>query len=294
MAKFWNDRIILNGGIAPTWYAQTVANYLVPLTYTTSSHPAFANYGVDVVPIPNVSLFFSHSENAAYIQQAPTAAAPTPPEEQSGKDDDEGIRLRFLNGRALVTVTHYELYQTNNPIINPANSTVPPPAVTLPNLLVDRHARGWEYEVNVPVNAELSLVANYTNYRDRTPYGVPLRGESENSGAVFVHYAFDQGYLKGLALGVGYRHQGKSPGESISGVTVASTPALQIPQQPSFYIPAYGLWDLSASYSFAKHWTLRFFLDNATNVVYYAGGQSRNSVLPGVPINPRGSVTFSF
>ncbi len=292
--KLLSDHVVLNAGVAPTWYYQNVDNYLANLAYATSSHPAFKNYGVDILPVSWISLFYGHSENAAYIVVAPTAAAPTPPEEQSGKEDEEGIRVRFLHDRAVFTVTHYELYQNNNSVVNPLNGSNPPPPVTLPPLLENRVARGWEYELNMPVSKELSLIANYTNYRDRSPYGVPFRGESENSGAAFIHYAFDQGFLNGFAVGVGYTHQGKRAGDTVSTTTPASTPTNQIPQQPSFYLPAYGLLNLSASYRYNSHWLIRAYVDNALNTNYYAGAQSRNSVLPGIPINPRGSITYSF
>jgi outer membrane receptor protein involved in Fe transport len=67
-----------------------------------------------------------------------------------------------------------------------------------------------------------------------------------------------------------------------------------VPEQPSFYLPAYGLLNFTASYRIDKHWTVRFFLDNATNKTYFAGSLNADAVMPGIPINPHGSLTYSF
>jgi len=123
---------------------------------------------------------------------------------------------------------------------------------------------------------------------------VRFRANPEHFGALFVNYHFDQGSLKGFSVGAGYVFQGKAAGDSASGVTNASTTTTYIPNQPSFYIPAYGLLNLTASYRFNPHWIIRFYLDNALDKSYIAGSLNANAVMPGIPINPHGSVTYSF
>jgi iron complex outermembrane recepter protein len=294
--KLWDDKIILSGSVVPTWFFENVDNYLSGVNYGTHPNPTFVNYGIDYVPVRYVSLYYGHSEDAAQISppSPPTATNPNPPQLQSGSQDEAGVRLKFLDGRITASAGYFQLYQTNNAVVNPALFSVPPPTVTPPNIYSDRIARGWEFETNMTVTKNLSILGNYTTFTNRSPYDVPFRADPEQFGAIYLNYHFSTGTLDGLALGAGFVYQSKAPGDSASGVTAASTPTAFVPEQPSFYIPAYGLVNLTASYRFNSHWILRLFLDNALNKSYFAGSLNDNAVMPGIPINPHGSVTYSF
>ena len=294
--KFWDGHLIANASVVPTYFYESVANYISRVTATSHPDLTFVNYGLTYVVVPWASLYYGHSADAAQINPPPIATTtnPNPPEIQSGKQDEGGLRLKFLNGRATASATYFQLYQTNNSIVNPALFSVPPPAVFPPNLYSDRIARGWEFETNLNLTKGLSVIGNFTTLTNRSPYGVRFRANPEHFGALFVNYHFDQGSLKGFSVGAGYVFQGKAAGDSASGVTNASTTTTYIPNQPSFYIPAYGLLNLTASYRFNPHWIIRFYLDNALDKSYIAGSLNANAVMPGIPINPHGSVTYSF
>jgi iron complex outermembrane recepter protein len=294
--KFLNDRLIVDGSVVPTWFYENVDNFISGVNYGTHPNPTFVNYGIDFLPVPDVSLYYGHSADAAQISppSPPTLTNPDPPQLQSGKQDEGGLRLKFLDGRATASVSYYQLYQTNNALVNPALFSVPPPTVTPPNIYADRIARGWEYETNMTIAKNLSIIGNFTNYTNRSPYDIPFRADPEQAGAVYANYRFETGTLDGLALGAGFVWQSKAAGDSASGVTAASTTTMAIPEQPSFYIPSYGLLNLTASYRFNKHWIVRLFLDNALNKFYYAGSLNYDAVMPGIPINPHGSITYSF
>ncbi|HZZ56496.1 MAG TPA: TonB-dependent receptor, partial [Opitutaceae bacterium] len=278
--SFFNDHLLANASVVPTWFYEDVTNYLSGVASQSHPNPTFVNYGVDYVPVDFLSLFYSHSADAAQISppSPPTAINPNPPQLQSGKQDQAGFRLKFLNGRATASVTYFQLYQTNNAIVNPALFSVPPPTVSPPNIYSDRIARGWEFEFNTAITPNLSLLGSWSQMTNRSPYDVRFRADPEHYGAVYLNYRFLDGQLKGLSLGVGYVYQGKAAGDSASGVTAASTTTNEIPEQPSFYLPAYGLLNLTASYQLNRHWTVRFFLDNATNQFYYAGSLNANAV----------------
>jgi iron complex outermembrane recepter protein len=294
--RFWDGRVGLSGSVAPTWFYENVINYISGVSSSSHPDPTFVNYGADYVPVPWASIYYGHSADAAQISppSPPTATNPNPPELQSGKQDETGLRLRFLNGRITASVCYYQLYQTNNSIVNPALFSVPPPAVTPPNLYSDRIARGWEYEFNVNLDQNLSVVASASNYTNRSPYDVRFRMDPEETGAAYVNYRFSQGELDGLSVGLGMVAQGKAAGDSASGVTAASTPGHLIPDQPSFYIPGYALFNFTSSYRINRHWTVRFFVDNILDKKYYAGSLNADAVMPGLPVNPHGSVTYSF
>ena len=290
--RLWNNRVVINGGAAQTWYRETIYDYLRQLTYSTTPTPLYKNYGVDFQPVPFVSIYYGHSENAVQLDSPPSATAPTP-DLQASKQDEEGLRFRFLNDHGTFTVDHYNLSQTNNTVVNPALFSNPPPTITPPPLLLDRTARGWEYELNVSLNNELSVIANYTNFRNRTPLGVPFRGTAESSGAAWLYYTFKEGSLKGFSCGAEYTYEAKRPGDTGSGVAAGSTPTGIIPTQPSFYIPSYSLVNLSSAYRWNK-FIVRVFVDNVLNKTYYSESLNRNAVYPGIPVNPRASLTYSF
>jgi iron complex outermembrane recepter protein len=294
--KFWDDHIILSGSVVPTWFYENVDNYLSGVNYASHPNPTFVNYGIDIVPVSYLSLYYGHSEDAAQISppSPPTAINPNPPQLQSGNQDEAGVRTKFLDGRITASAGYFQLYQTNNAIVNPALFSVPPPTVSPPNIYSDRIARGWEFETNMAVTKNLSIMGNYTTFTNRSPYDVGFRADPEHFGAIYLNYRFDESILDRLSLGIGYVYQGKAAGDSASGVTAASTPSMEIPEQPSFYIPAYGLVNLTASYQVNRHWTIRLFLDNAFNKKYFAGSLNADAVMPGIPINPHGSLTYSF
>ena len=293
---FFNGHLILNGSVVPTDFYESVVNYISGVTAIAHPNPTFVNYGADYVVLPWASLYYGHSADAAQINppSIPTATNPNPPQLQSGKQDEGGLRFKFLDGRATASLTYFQLYQTNNALVNPALFSVPPPTVTPPNLYSNRIARGWEFETNLNITKNLSLLCNYSNMTNRSPYDVRFRGDPEHYGALYVNYHFDDGSLKGLTLGVGYVYQGKAAGDSASGVTAASTSTTFIPEQPSFYIPAYGLLNLSASYRVNRHWIVRLYVDNVLDTFYYAGSLNYDAVMPGIPINPHASLTYSF
>lgn len=294
--KLWDGRISLNGSVVPTWFYEDVTNYLSGVSSSSHPHPTFVNYGVSYTPVPFADLYYGHSADAAQISppSPPTATNPNPPQVQSGKQDEAGLRLRFLNGRATASVTYYQLYQTNNALVNPALFSIPPPTVSPPNIYSNRVARGWEFETNLALTRNLSMLANYTNYTNRSPYNIPFRADPEKAGAVYLNYRFNDGALDGLSLAVGVVSQAKAAGDSASGVTAASSTTMQIPEQPSFYIPGYTLVNVSVGYRFNPHWVARVFVDNVFNTFYYAGSLNANAVMPGIPINPHMSVTYSF
>lgn len=290
--RLLDGKVVVNAGIAQNWYHGRVDDYRSKISYFTHPDPLVTNYGVVYHPLQDVSLYYGHTENASQIVQPRQVGRNN--ELQDGRQDEVGLRYRFLGSRAVATVAYYDSSQSNNSILNPALFSVPPPVVSPPPLFMDRVARGWEYELNMAVSSSLSLIANYTNFRNRSPYGTPFRGASENSGAAWVNYKFLQGDLKGLSLGLGYVRAGKRPGDTGSGYTAASSAGNLIRNQPTFYLPVTSLWNVTAAYRFSEAVMGRIFVDNATNATYYRGAINRNGVYPGIPRNVRASVEYSF
>lgn len=291
-AKLLDGKVVVNAGLAQNWYHGLVEDYRNKVSYFTHPDPLVANYGVVFHPVTDVSLYYGHTENASQIVQPRQTGRNN--ELQDGRQDEVGLRYRFLGSKAVATVAYYDSSQSNNSILNPALFSVPPPVVAPPPLFMDRVARGWEYELNMAVSSSLSLIANYTNFRNRSPYGTPFRGASENSGAAWVNYKFVDGVAKGLSFGVGYVRAGKRPGDTGSGYTAASSDNNLIRVQPTFYLPVTSLLNLSAAYRFSPNLLGRAFIDNVADATYYRGAINRNGVYPGIPRNYRVAMEYSF
>jgi len=300
-AEFFGGRGIVNAGVSNLNFNGLFGNKLSAATstavagqiYPGSGNATTFNYGVVAKPIPNVSLYAGHSENAVpttNFQQVVTGAAPV---FARGTQNEFGVKVQLLDKRVMLSVSHYDIGQTGYTIANPANLTSPPPAVLLPPLITSRKAHGWEFQATASLTKNLSLIGSYADTTNRDPNGVPFRGSAEKMGAAYLRYAFKDGGLKGFAVGLGANYLGKRAGDQASGLTSASTSTNVIPNQPSFYLPARTLTDLNLSYT-RKDWVYQLAVKNLFDEVDYAASLTRFSVYMGNPRNISGSVTYKF
>jgi iron complex outermembrane receptor protein len=291
--KLFSDRVILNGGLVKNWFYQQTSDYIRNVEYSTRPTPTFRNYGILIKPTANIAVYYSHAESAQQVNTLPNPTLPVISIDLA-KQDEAGIRMKFLKGRGVASVAKYQILQSNFGVLNPAIQVFPLPVPTPPGTIYEnRVARGWEYQVNFALTNNLSFVSSYTNLCNVNPLGVPFRNVAPNSGAALIHYDWRKGSLKGLGMGIGYYHSGRAPGDTVTGVTIASTSTHEIPNQPTFYLPAYGLWNVTAVYKRGSHWEYRAYIDNLLNVKYFQGSVNRYNVFPGLPINVRMSISYS-
>ncbi len=291
MHIFEGDRLVVNAGVAKNWNKLYNESNAFPDGYSSDPQPLFTNYGAMFKPLPSVALYYGHSESAQ--PQNPQPGTVPFVNRTSAKQDEFGLRVKFLGGRGMATTTYYEITQNNFSVLNPLNAVVPAPVPRLPNLLLDRIARGWEYQVNATLTKELSVIASYTHFRNRDPNGVPIRGTAERAGAIWMHYEKHQGPLDGFGFGVGLVAQSKAAGDTASGLTAASTPTNPIPNQPTFYLEPTELINVALSYRRGK-WVARAFVDNLTDERFITSSISRSSAFVGLPRNFRASFEYSF
>ena len=64
--------------------------------------------------------------------------------------------------------------------------------------------------------------------------------------------------------------------------------------QPSFWLPARTLVNASISYQFNRNWKAQLNIDNLLDTTYFEASINRFMVYPGVPFNPRLTVTYKF
>ena len=160
----------------------------------------------------------------------------------------------------------------------------------------NRKAKGWEYELRANPTENISIIGNYTHFRNRDPNNVEFRGTAERSGAVLVSYEFtkDTPMLDGFRVAVGLDYIGDRPGDAASGLTPASTPENVIPNQPSFYLGARTLMNVIIAYDSKKNWSVQLNVDNALDKEYLMASINRSMVYPGTPRNFRLSANYKF
>jgi iron complex outermembrane receptor protein len=309
--KFFKDRLILNGSLSENRETKTQATLtlphpsgdpLQPNPASAQAHKLLKGYGIEVSPLPYVGLYYGHSETSLPIIVVNAAGSTSPsdgnglfPPTQDSKQDEAGIRFKTLDGRSTASMDYFQAYQSNNSIPNPANLALAPGQPAFPLLFANVVSRGWEYEFNTAITPQLSILGTYTHFKISNAYGQDLRAVAQTEGAAYLNYRFTSGDLKGFQAGVGVVHVSRRAVDSPSaGSTAAGTPAQPIVFQPTAYLPAYTVVNLTSSYQIDEHWRVAAYVDNVFNEYYFTGALNRFNVFSGPLRGYRGSVTYSF
>jgi iron complex outermembrane receptor protein len=314
--KFLKDRLILSGGLSENYMRKFVENvalpgFTVPSTNPLQPNPGAVNvhkllksYGIVVSPIPYAALYYGHSETSlpVAVVNAPGSSAITPstangllPPTQDSKQDEAGIRFKTLDGRSTATIDYFQVYQSNNQIPNPANLSLAPGQPSFPPAFANQVSRGWEYEFNTNITKNISILGNYTHFHISNAFGQEIRAVAQSEGSIYANYKFTDDSFKGLSLGVGVQHVGRRAGDApTAGSTAAGTAANPVAFKPTYYLPAYTVVNLTASYRINANWMIRAYVDNVLNEYYFTGALSRFDVFTGALRGYRGSVVYSF
>ncbi|HEU5080641.1 MAG TPA: TonB-dependent receptor [Opitutaceae bacterium] len=295
MLSLWNDRVVLNGAISKNYYRQRVRNTVLNAFHGVASDAALPSYGVVIKPYKDwFSAYYSYSEQST--SNPPSLPVNTVPPLTSSKQNEFGLRTKLWDNKLYFTISHFDIKQDNFSVPNPANLTTPPPNPLLPALFSDRTAKGWEYELRLNPTPNFSVIANYTNFRNRDPNDVEFRGVAERSGALLASYTFkdEVPMLKGFRAAVGIDYIADRPGDAPSGLTPASTPSNPIPNQPTFYLPSRTLVNLILAYELNKNWGFQLNVDNLLDKDYLMASINRSMVYAGTPRNFRFTTTYKF
>jgi iron complex outermembrane receptor protein len=276
-------------------------NPLQPNPAAVDVNKLLKSYGAVFSPIPYVAVYYGHSETSLPVVTINTATSTSPatgfalPPTQDSKEDEGGIRFKTLDSRSTASVDYFQAYQSNNSVPNPANLSLPSTAVQFPPLFANVVSRGWEYEFNTAITPQLSILGTYTHFQFTNAYGQSVRAVAQSEGSAYVNYRFTSGDLKGFQAGVGVVHVGRRAVDAPnSGSTVAGTTANPIVFQPSAWLPAYTVVNLTSSYQIDAHWRVAAYVDNVFNEYYFTGALNRFNVFSGGLRGYRGSVTYSF
>ncbi len=292
-----DNRLILNGAISKNYYRQRARSLITNFFHGVAPDADLPSYGVVIKPYKDVfSAYYSYSEQSTSNGPSINSTTNTVPALTSSKQTEYGVRTKLWDNKLYFTISHFDIKQDNFSVPNPANLTTPPPSPLLPALFSDRKAKGWEYELRANPTKNISIIANYTNFKNRDPNNVEFRGVAEKSGALLVSYSFDADTpaLDGFRVAVGIDYIGNRPGDAPSGLTPASTPTNVIPNQPTFYLGSRTLVQLILAYQSKHNWGVQLNVDNALDEDYMMASINRSMVYTGTPTNYRLSANYKF
>ncbi len=197
------------------------------------------------------------------------------PKPTTGKQYEAGLKWQPKGTRSFAQLSLFNLTQQNVLTTSPVPTQV--------SQLGEVRSRGVELEGTWAVTNNFNILASYT-YTDaevtqagpnapnagKTPQYIP-----RHMASLWADYRLSSGFLRGVWLGGGVRYMGKSYDQT--NVTT---------------VPAYTLFDLAASYSFAKHYTLRLNVNNLFDKTYVAGCDSATNCYYGRRRTIIGTATY--
>lgn len=291
-----DGRMLVGAGVSSLWTERSRRRTLQTpgvLEVIPRSHKNSFNYGVVGKPLPNLSLYFGHSENAVLTGNFDGVAAGTAPLFAEGIQDEIGVKAAFAENRISVSAAYFEIAQTQYGMDDPRNYVSPPPVPRLPAIFTERTGRGWEFSVNAAVTKSLNVVGNIYHGKNRDPNGIPFQAAPDDSAAIYARYDIQSGSWKGFGFSLSADYLGKRPGIQASGYTAASTPTNLIPVQPSFYVPARTLASAGFFYSRGQY-DYQINIENLLDRDYVTGTFTRTGVWIGTPRNVKVSLTRRF
>jgi iron complex outermembrane receptor protein len=253
--------------------------------------------------LENTTTFGPDVYHAAGTPAAPTSVTVQRFRPTSGSQDEFGVKTSLLEGRLTGTFSYFKISQQNYGVPNSEYYTlIAQGNTTAANLLenpiyLNLNAKGWEVEGTYSLGKNLSILGNYTSFKERQPNtNVRVRAVPDKAAALYLDYRFTDGVLKGFGANVGIDYKSDVVGENVNALTtsvpVAGVGAL-VPQQPSFLVAGRTVVNVGLTYR-APAWTVRLMLANALDKDYILAAGSRTSLIAGEPRSWRISTTYNF
>lgn len=297
-AKFLDDRLILSYGFSRSRANAYTFNELTRL-YTPAEYSVNKNlkqYGAVVKVLPGVNAFVGYNENFALngVGLVNGVTGALPPKE--GKQWEVGLKSELLNKRLRVTISYFDIKQTNNTVpsypLDPLN-----PNVLVPGVI----SRGFDGDASFQVTSNFYLMGSFAAYNPKSVLGpavngvyvqpyygrtvtgsIPVGNTAKNTSSLFGLYRFTNGGLKGLEVGLGYNY--------LSRRAITDGPN----QVMLGYVDGRLLLNSSITYKASRSITYTLNLDNLLNEKYIYSVRSQNVIVPGQAFNAKAGIEYRF
>jgi iron complex outermembrane recepter protein len=265
----WNRwRLLLGGRLEEVETFAFSAGFVDPAVTRTDS-PFSPRAGLTYLVTPDWSVYGSWAQSSRNEADAGLLESGLTPKPTRGEQFEVGTKALFLDGRAEMTLSAYEITKTDAVVGDPVDF----------NLVIQAgeiRVRGVEAELSARPLDQWTVVASYaysdseiTEDTNSFVLGNRLAGVPDHQAALWTSWAFD-GSLAGLTVGGGLFHA------SSQAATTSN----------NFDLPGYTRLDLNAAYAFAGGYEVRLNVDNVTDeTIFITGGFSQ--IYPQAPRTAR-------
>ncbi len=273
-AKLLKDRLSMMVGARRTDASAASLDVLTGRTSDRSTAQTTYQAGGVFKVAKNINVYAIYSESFQPQNQlllAPkdptTGVNPSRPAEPLlGDGFDVGVKASLFEGRALATATYFNVNNSN--IIRGISVRDAGNVIILDQFQVqsgEEKVEGFELGLSGQITTAFSLMANYTYLKhevgsdasDPTRVGKPLYGVFDHNVGVLAKYEFSERAVKGLSVGLGYKH-------------ISDGIAQPFLQNQIIEFPGYDTFDAFASYRFGRKnaFLIRLNARNLTDEIY--------------------------
>ncbi|MEJ7587150.1 MAG: TonB-dependent receptor [Ferruginibacter sp.] len=230
--------------------------------------------GLVFQPTEGISIYADYN-NGFVPQYSNNKASGGPFEPEITNQFEVGLKTDLVKDKLNATLAFYHINK-NNVLTRDLND----PNGILLTTIGQVRSKGAELTLTGNIVKGLNAIANYaynetkiTRSNDPDEIGLLFDNNPKHIASLWTTYQFSNTPLKGLKLGVGYRH---TSDRFIREKKVAATNTM--------VLPAYNITDAMVSYSI-KRYTLGINANNVFDVRYAQGSYWSRSYFPGMPRN---------
>jgi len=190
-----------------------------PTKYTTDATKLLPRAGIVVDVVDGLSLYASYSEGLRWVG---FSTAVTEPKPEESEQFEAGFKFN-LGNQLTGTVAYFDIIKHNVPVRTSLGTAT----------LSDQKSTGFEADILWQASKNWRMLASYgytdvtfgTDFRDPTTFVTVKAGSKvpyvpEQSGRVWVNYAFDQPMLRGWSVGAGIY---VSSGQTVDNLSLYKT-----------------------------------------------------------------------
>lgn len=215
LGKFWEDRLILTGGVFRTEIDQKTGNTEADIKPFYARGATLPQYGAIVRPVPGVGFFALYSESLQ-----PNSSArdknnnPFPP--RFGKGTEFGVKVDLWDGLLSGTLSRWDIEQTNRVVFDPDEPNPNNPSGLGANVARGLNtSQGWEVDLIVTWKRNLQTMLSYAwidVFSGGETQNLALNGAAEIGSyregfGLITNYRFESGPLSGLSVGLGVNYK---------------------------------------------------------------------------------------